>query len=165
MNENSSKKMAYCGVFVALSMILSYFENLVVIFNFIPGFKVGIANIVTVIALFNLGIKDTFIISTSRIILSGILFGSVPMIIYSIVGAYCSILVMYVIKKINCFSITGVSILGAVSHNAGQLVVAYFMLENVNIFSYFGVLALVGALAGTLIGILCGYINKNIDFK
>lgn len=159
-----NKRVALCGVFVALAMILSYLESLIVISNTIPGFKIGVANIVTLIALVNLGIKDTFIISVSRIILSGILFGSVPTIIYSLAGAFLSIIVMYIVSKIKCFSITGISIFGAISHNLGQLIVAFIMLENIRIFYYFFVLAIVGAVSGTLIGILCGYINKNIEF-
>ena len=96
--------------------------------------------------------------------LSGVLFGNVTVIIYSLAGAFLSILVMFFVKKIKIFTVTGVSICGAVAHNLGQIIVAALILENANIMYYMLVLAVIGALAGTAIGILSGIILKNIRF-
>lgn len=165
VNSVSQNKItALSGVFIALAMILSYLENLIPINVAVPGVKLGLANLVTIVSLFKLGLKPTIVISIGRIVLSGVLFGNVTVIIYSLAGAFLSILVMYIVKKIKIFTVTGVSICGAVAHNLGQIIVAALILENANIMYYMLVLAVIGALAGTAIGILSGIILKNIRF-
>ncbi|MBP3620825.1 MAG: Gx transporter family protein [Lachnospiraceae bacterium] len=165
VNSVSQNKItALSGVFIALAMILSYLENLIPINVAVPGVKLGLANLVTIVSLFKLGLKPTIVISIGRIVLSGVLFGNVTVIIYSLAGAFLSILVMYIVKKIKIFTVTGVSICGAVAHNFGQIIVAALILENANIMYYMLVLAAIGALAGTAIGILSGIILKNIRF-
>ena len=158
----TNKEIALTGVFIALAMILSYLESLVPIGFAVPGIKLGLANLVTIVALYKLGLKDTIIISLGRILLSGILFGNMMVIIYSLAGAFLSILVMVLVKKIKVFSATGVSICGAIFHNLGQIIVAVITLENGNIMYYMLVLAIAGAVAGTIIGILSGIIIRNI---
>lgn len=160
--ERTNKDIALAGVFIALAMILSYLENLVPIGFAVPGIKLGLANLVTIVALYKLGLKDTIIISVGRILLSGVLFGNMMIIIYSLAGAFLSILVMVLVKKLKIFSATGVSICGAISHNLGQIIVAVITLENMNIMYYMIVLAIAGAVAGTVIGILSGMIIRNI---
>ena len=165
VNSVSQNKItALSGVFIALAMILSYLENLIPINVAVPGVKLGLANLVTIVSLFKLGLKPTIVISIGRIVLSGVLFGNVTVIIYSLAGAFLSILVMFFVKKIKIFTVTGVSICGAVAHNFGQIIVAALILENANIMYYMLVLAAIGALAGTAIGILSGIILKNIRF-
>lgn len=155
---------AICGVFIALALVLSYFESFIPVYNAVPGIKLGLANIVTIIALYKLGIRAAIIISIGRILLSGILFGNPMVIIYSLAGAALSILTMCAMRTIKFFSVSGVSICGAISHNLGQLVVAAIVLENTNILYYMCVLAISGSIAGLLIGILAAYIMKSIHF-
>ncbi|MBQ8318919.1 MAG: Gx transporter family protein [Lachnospiraceae bacterium] len=170
MSDNSKNKqtkrtnrdIALTGVFIALAMILSYLESLVPVGFAVPGIKLGLANLVTIVALYKLGLKDTIIISLGRILLSGVLFGNMMVIIYSLAGAGLSILVMVLVKKTKIFSAMGVSICGAISHNLGQIIVAVITLENMNIMYYMIVLAIAGAVAGTIIGVLSGMIIKNI---
>ena len=163
-NVQKNKLTALCGVFMALAMILSYLENLVPINVAVPGIKLGLANLVTIVALVKLGLKPTIVISLGRIVLSGVLFDNVTVILYSLAGAFLSILVMSLVRKIKIFTLTGVSICGAVSHNFGQIIVAALILENSNIMYYMLVLGIAGAIAGTVIGILSGIILKNIRF-
>ncbi len=159
-----NQRTAMAGVFMALAMILSYFESLIP-FNFIvPGVKLGLANLVTIISLIKLGVKTTILISFGRIVLSGILFGNFTVIIYSLAGGAVSILMMCLVKKIGIFTTTGVSICGAVAHNFGQLVVACLVLENTKIMYYMVALAAFGAVSGTVIGILASLILRNIRF-
>ena len=158
----SNKEMALTGVFIALAMVLSYLESLVPIGFAVPGIKLGLANLVTIVSLYKLGLKNTIIISLGRILLSGILFGNMMVIIYSLAGAFLSILVMVLVKNTKIFSATGVSICGAIAHNLGQIIVAVISLENMNIMYYMIVLAIAGAIAGTVIGLLSGMIIKSI---
>ena len=129
-NMSKNKMTAMCGVFIALALVLSYLESLVPLNFAVPGVKLGLANLVTIVALYMLGLKPAILISIGRIILSGILFGNVTVIIYSLAGAGLSIVVMCIVKKIKIFSVTGISICGAIAHNIGQIVVAAFVMEN-----------------------------------
>ncbi len=159
---SSSRMTALCGVFIALAMVLSYLESLVPISFAIPGIKLGLANIVTIIALVKLGLKPALIISIGRVLLSGILFGNPATIMYSMAGALLSITVMFIVRKLKLLAITGTSVCGAVAHNLGQLIVAAVVIENTKIFYYMAVLSISGIIAGILIGILAGIIIKNI---
>lgn len=153
---------AMVGVLIALALILSYLESLVPINVAIPGIKLGLANLVTIVALRRLGIKAAIIVSVGRILLSAILFGNMMVLLYSFAGATLSLLVMLVVQKVRFFTVTGVSICGALAHNFGQLVVAALVMENANIMYYLPVLVVAGAVAGTAIGILAGVVLKNI---
>ena len=95
---NKNHKIALCGVLIALAMILSYLESLVPIHMAVPGVKLGLANLVTIIALQRLDLKSTVVISVGRIILSNVLFGNMAVLLYSLGGAACSILIMTVLK-------------------------------------------------------------------
>ncbi len=162
---SNNRKTALCGVMIALAMVLSYLESLIP-FNFaVPGIKLGLANMVTIIAMQRLGVKQACAISTGRIILSGILFGNIAVIIYSLAGAALSIAVMWLAGRIKVFSLVGISVCGAVSHNLGQLIVAALMMENTKILYYMLVLAITGTIAGIIIGIISSIIMKNIKFN
>lgn len=160
--KSNNRIVALTGVFIALALVLSYLESLIPVFAAVPGIKLGIANIVTMLAMYKLGVKPAIVISVGRIVLSGILFGNLYVIIYSLVGGVLSICVMIILKKIRLFSVVGVSVAGAVAHNAGQIIVAVFLMENVNILYYLPVLIISGVIAGTMVGILTVYIIKNI---
>lgn len=161
-NMSKNKMTAMCGVFIALALVLSYLESLVPLNFAVPGVKLGLANLVTVVALYMLGLKPAILISIGRIILSGILFGNVTVIIYSLAGAGLSIVVMCIVRKIKIFSVTGISICGAIAHNIGQIAVAAFVMENANILYYMLILCITGAIAGTLIGVLASVVLRNI---
>ena len=151
--KNNNKKVALSGVFIALAMLLSYLESLI-----------PLSNLVTIISLHKLGLRETIIISLGRIILSGILFGNPVVIVYSLAGAAFSIFAMAIGKVIKLFSVVGISVLGGVSHNLGQLVVATIMLENTRVLYYMLVLGISGTIAGIIIGLLAASIMKNIRF-
>ena len=161
---SNSKITAYCGVFTALALILAYLESLVPLSFAVPGIKLGLANLVTIVVLNKLGLKPAIIVSGGRIILAGILFGNITIIIYSFAGAFLSILSMWLVGHFKIFTVTGVSICGAVFHNLGQMVVAAIVMENINILYYMLVLGISGSIAGAFIGVLAGIIIKNIKF-
>ena len=148
-----SKKTAYLGMFVTLALIASYVESLVPFYFGAPGIKLGLANLITVVLLYRADWKDAFTVSMLRILLSGFLFGNVFSILYSFAGAVFSLLIMCLLRKIEGFSILGVSISGGVTHNLGQIGAAIFLMENGNIIYYFPVLMVAGIITGLLIGI------------
>ena len=159
--ENTmSKRVARLGIFVALAMVFSYIEVLIPFSFGIPGVKLGIANLVVVTGLYFLKPQDVLWISVIRILLMGILFGNGVSLLYSMAGGVLSYLVMLVCKKAGLFSIVGISVVGGVFHNLGQLLAAMAVLQNENIVYYFPVLLAAGVVTGALIGMLADRIVK-----
>ncbi len=149
-----TNKITHTALFISLSMILSYLENMLPPLTAIPGIKLGLANIVIIFVLFKFGEKNAVIVSITRVVLIGILFGSVMSTIYSLVGAVFSLLGMILFKKINVFSYIGISVAGGVLHNIGQIVTAIFMVETAQIIYYLPILIISGTLSGIFIGLI-----------
>lgn len=163
MNKSSiSYKIGQAAVMTALALIASYIEAILPFSVGIPGVKLGLANIVVVVALYRLGIKYAFTINIIRIFLAGFLFSGVFGILYSLAGGLLSFVVMIAVKQCRVFSIVGVSLAGGVAHNLGQLLTAAFLVENLKVFVYFPVLVFSGLIFGILIGIVAGMILMRI---
>ncbi len=156
------KKTAFCGLMLALALIASYVESLIPVPIPVPGIKLGVANSVVLILLYYTNAKTAWEISVGRVVLSGFLFGSLSSILYSLSGAILSLLVMTLIKKRDCFTMTGVSVAGGVSHNIGQLIMAFLVLESAALWYYLPVLLVSGCVTGGLIGILGKEIFKRM---
>ena len=150
-------------MFLALSLIFSYVETLIPISFGIPGIKLGLANIVTVTALYYAGTKEAFVLAILRNILTGFLFGNLFAIFYSIAGSCFSILIMHLLKKRGSFSVIGVSIAGGVFHNIGQLLVAMLVVESLSISYYMPVLLTAGILTGAVIGLLVQRLQRYLQ--
>ncbi len=146
------KKTAYLGMFLALALICSYVESLIP-FNFgIPGIKIGLANIVVIMMLYTVGMKSALLVSISRILLAGLLFGNLFSILYSLSGGLLSFFCMMMLKRTGRLRIISVSAVGGITHNFGQLCMAALVVENVRLFYYFPALLLAGVVTGVLIG-------------
>lgn len=152
MNKKTIR-VAYIGLLSAFAIIISYIEMLLPIDLGIPGVKPGLANFVIVIALYEFGIKDAFLINFIRIFVVGMMFGNLFSIIFSIAGAIISLGIMALIKSIKGISIIGVSIAGGVAHNIGQLIIAAFVVNTYSIAYYVPVLIVAGIITGGLVGI------------
>ena len=150
----STKRIAKMSMLVALAIIFSYIEFLIPINLGVPGIKLGLANLVIVIALYTMNTVDVWLISILRILILGFMFGSGMSIIYSIAGAVLSLIVMCIIKRIKGFSIVGVSIAGGVCHNIGQVLVAMMVVETTGILYYMPALLVAGVITGAIIGII-----------
>jgi heptaprenyl diphosphate synthase len=156
----SSSFIARVGLMAALALIFSYVEAIIPYNPGIPGIKLGIANIVTVIALYRYGWKDAAAVSVIRIITAGLLFNGLFGMLYSLAGAVLSLMGMVLLRKTDLFSVTGVSMAAGVLHNLGQLLVAAALIEDLRIFFYFPVLLFSGIAAGILVGIASAMILK-----
>ncbi|MGN1002718.1 MAG: Gx transporter family protein [Oscillospiraceae bacterium] len=160
-----ARKVALYGVLIALALVLSYLESLVPLSFAVPGIKMGLPNIVIVYALYALGFKDAALISLLRVLLVSILFGNVMSLAYSLAGAVLSLLVMLLLVKSGKFGTTGVSVAGAVAHNAGQILMAMLLLETAQISFYLPVLCVSGTVAGICVGLLSAVLLKRIRPK
>lgn len=155
-----SSKIAQMGLLIALAFVLSYLETLIPIQIGIPGVKLGLANIVVIIAIVQFGEKEAFFLTIVRAILSGFTFGSLYSMVYSLSGGILSTLFMSFMHKFKIFSIIGISVAGGVVHNMGQLLVAMIVLRTVDLRYYSGVLVLSGALTGILVGVVSNSVLK-----
>ena len=154
-SDNSpGKRVALLGMLLGLALLCSYVETLIPINFRIPGIKLGLANIVVVIAIYLVGVKEALLITVARILLSGLLFGNMFAIVYSLAGGLLSFFVMVLLKTKVKLNIVSVSTAGGIAHNLGQLVVAALVVENMNLLYYMSVLFFAGLLTGLLIGIV-----------
>jgi heptaprenyl diphosphate synthase len=149
-----ARKTSRYGVLIALAFILSYIEVLIPINLGVPGVKLGLANLVVFIALYIEGWKGALAISLTRIVLVGFTFSNMFSMIYSVAGGMLSFILMALCKKYKLFSKVGISIVGGVSHNIGQIIVVAFVVNNADMFYYLPVLLVAGAVTGALIGLL-----------
>jgi heptaprenyl diphosphate synthase len=149
-----TKRMTRFGLLIALAFIFSYIETLFPFVFPVPGMKIGLANIVVVTALYELGGRDAFLLSLVRILLVSLTFGGgfSPMM-YSLGGGILSAGVMILLQKTGKFSAIGVSVAGGVCHNIGQICVAALILGTAELIYYLPWLMIGGAVTGVLIGI------------
>ena len=157
-----NKKIAYLGMLIALAFIFSYIETLIPFTFAVPGIKLGLANIVVMVGLYLLGEKDAFLLSVVRIVLVGFTFGNLSMMMYSLGGGMLSYLVMVIAKRTGLFSMKGVSILGGVFHNVGQIMVAMVVLETKQLIYYLPPLMVAGTVTGFFVGLLGTMITERI---
>lgn len=162
MNSKKGKNIALFGIMVALAFTFSYFESLIP-FNFgIPGVKLGLANLVVVVALYIMKPSEAFFIAIIRIFLAALTFGNMYSLAYSLCGGILSFIVMLAFKKTK-LSIVGVSMLGGICHNIGQIIVAAIIMETIRITYYLPVLLVAGLLTGLLLGIISRLIVDRAD--
>ena len=153
MQKSSTKKIAMYGMLIALAFIFSYIESQIPYMFVIPGMKLGLANIVILIALYTLGTKSAFILSIIRVLLASLTFGNMSMFWFSVAGATLSFIVMALMKRLKGFSMVGVSVAGGVAHNIGQIIVAMIMLSEVMIYTLI-FLIIGGTITGAVIGVI-----------
>ncbi len=162
--RSKTKKVALLGILTSVALILSYIEAILPpIWSAIPGIKMGFPNIVIIFILYRFGVKEAAVVSFIRIFIVALLFGNVMTLAYSCAGAFLSIVLMAIFKKINAFSVVGTSIVGGVAHNLGQILVAIFLFDTVQIGYYMAVLAVTGTIAGVFIGIAGAFLLKRLE--
>ena len=152
----ATKTLAQSAMLVALALALSYTERFIPLQLVIPlpGVKLGLANIATLVALYALGWQKTIPIVVVRCFL-GALFGGLTGILFSLTGGLISLGVMAFCKKAPLFSIYGVSILGAAAHNIGQILAAMALMGSVYVWAYLPYLLLIAIFTGTATGAAC----------
>lgn len=160
--DQKARKVALYGMLIALAFIFSYIESMFPMPVPVPGVKLGLANLVNVVGLYTVGAAGTAAVSLVRIVLVGFTFSNMFSMIYSLAGGILSLLVMVLARKCGAFSKIGVSILGGIFHNIGQLTVAAFVTKTAGVFTYFPMLLVAGVVTGAVIGLLGGMIVERI---
>lgn len=151
----NTRQIARYGLFLALALVFSYFETLLPVFVAVPGIKLGLANVITIIILYENGWKPALVFSVLRVLIAGVLFSGISGIVFGISGGCLSIFFMTMLKRSSRCSVLGVSMSGAVSHNLGQILTACLIIETANLMYYLPVLCI----SGLFTGIVTGYLS------
>lgn len=148
---------------LALSVALNIIETSLPLLNgYIPGLRLGLANIVTLFILYQFSLKDALYIGILRVFLVGILRTGIfsTTFFFSLTGVLLSILFMYLAKRFLNLSIIGVSIIGSIAHSTGQVLASIFILQMSSMIYYLPWLLLFSIPTGILVGILCKQLVK-----
>ncbi len=162
-----TERIAIVGVLAAFGAILSYIEAVLSFSTGIPGMKIGLANIAVIVALYMYGTREALCVNVVRIIVVGLLFGNGFSVMFSLAGALVSFIAMVLVKKLDLFSVIGVSTVGGVAHNLGQVVVAMLVVDSYSVIYYVPALFIAGIITGVVIGfvgrLLLRYVPKRLN--
>ena len=165
-----TRELTLCAVLAALALALSYMESFFPLMLLVPlpGVKLGLANIVTLYALYALGFPSALAILLVRCTLGALFAGNASALLFSLLGGLSALLVMALLSKSKKLSIFGVSIAGAAAHNCGQVCAALitlgstaaFVVENSAVFYYLPFLLLVSLFTGALSGLITAFLFR-----
>ena len=152
----TTKQLTLCAVLTAMALALSYLENFfpLSLAITIPGVKLGLANIVTVFALYVLGPGQAMLILLARCLLGAVFAGNMNALIFSLLGGVSAMLVMIGLSRWRRLSVYGVSVGGAAAHNCGQVAAAVLTLGNTAPLYYLPILLGVSLFTGALTGLV-----------
>lgn len=162
----NTSKMVYIGLLVAQALVLHIFERMIPVPFVTPGAKLGLSNLITVVALYTLDNKrDAFLVVALKLTLSTMFGGNLSSFMYSVAGGTLSFIGMVLVKDMfkDKVSIVGVSATGAIFHNIGQLLVASSIVHNISVMLYLPVLSIVGIGTGIFIGVTANYLVKHLS--
>jgi len=160
------RKIIFIALLVAQGVIIGLIENMIPYpFAFAPGAKLGLANLITIIALFTLPKRESFMLIWMRLILTTLLGGTISTFLYSMSGALLSYGGMLLVKQLGPkrVSIIGISATGGFMHNVGQLVTASWIAQSWTVMLYLPILSFLGILSGVAIGISANYLLQRVD--
>lgn len=160
------KRMAILANLVAVAIVLNLVEAQL---NFIPvpGAKLGLANLVTMVVVYMFSPKEAIMVTLLRIIIVGLLSGRLfgPTTIMGFSGAIVSVIVMIMLKKINVFGVVLVSVISSMSHQVGQIIAGIFVIGSSDVVYYLPIMLPLGIVSGILIGIISERFIKVLENK
>ena len=152
----TTRELTLCAVLTAMALALSYLENAfpLALTVPIPGVKLGLANIVTLFALYALGPGRAVLILLARCLLGAVFAGNMSALIFSLLGGAAAMAVMILLSRTGRLSVYGVSVGGAAAHNCGQVAAAVLTLGNTAPLYYLPVLLGVSLVTGAVTGVV-----------
>ena len=157
-----SKRVALCGLLLALMLVLGYVESLLPAVSGVPGIKLGLSNGVLIFAVYMLNVPTAFVLMGLKVALSGLLFGGVSAMIYAAAGGMLSLTVMCLLSRVRGLHPVVVSMAGGVFHNVGQLGMAMLILQTPSLVYYLAVLMLSGLVTGAVTGVAASSVMKHL---
>lgn len=166
MKRSQYQIMVYIAMLSAQAVIISILEGMIPSpFIFAPGAKLGLSNLITIIAIFTLPFKYSFQVVIIKVLLTALIGGNLSTFFYSFTGGMLSYLAMLAAKKLGPqkVSIIGISVLGGVMHNVGQLTVASIFARTFSVMNYLPFLSISGILAGFAVGFIGNFLLERIS--
>ncbi len=160
----NTKKLVFLSLLTSLALIISLIEQSLPLPLPIPGAKLGLSNVIILTTIVVFGYRAGIVVALLKSLLLMLITGSVTGFWYSFAGALLSSLVMSFAYRFfsNRLSLIGISELGAVAHNFGQIAVAAFFLSNGGLFAYFPILNLIGLVTGFFVGLVANAISPHL---
>lgn len=154
IKQSAAKKTALLGMLLALGIVFNLAENMIPVFTVLPGGKLGLANVVTMVAMVCFDPITAVLLGVLRSALCGVFSGAVSMVLYGGVGTVLSVVAMWTAKQTfrDKIGMPGLSMLGAVFFNLGQIAVAAFVIHNLQMFRYLPVLSFISTVSGGITG-------------
>lgn len=155
------KKITTLALFTTLALIIFTIESMIPPLVPIPGIKLGLSNIITLVVLHNYSAKDAFCVLIMRILLSCFFFGQALSLLYSLAGGILCFIAMVLVHHIlqgHFLYLT--SMFGAIFHNLGQLAIAFFVTTVPGVFVYLPFLLISGFVTGLFTGLCAHFIQK-----
>ena len=164
MSHTSSRRIVYLGLLTGLAIGLHIFESFIPMPVPVPGAKLGLANIISLYVVMNFGLKDALTVTVLRTILESLLSGTFLTIVFyfSFSGGIVSTIVMGLAYRMlpKQFSVVGISVLGALTHNIAQILVAAFVVETILIALYLPYMLFFALPTGVFVGLAVNQLNK-----
>lgn len=160
------QRMMLIAMLAAQAVVISLIERGIPSpFAFAPGAKLGLGNLITLIALFTLSKKDTAKVIILRLVITTFFAGTLSTFVYSLSGVLLSFIGMLLVKQLGPkrVSLIGISTIGGILHNLGQLLVFAFFAQTWAILNYLPILAMTGILAGFAVGFMGNFILERLD--
>lgn len=161
-NRERTRRIALCGLLIAMMLVLGFVESRIPINAGIPGIKLGLSNGVLIFAVYMLDIPTAWLLMVLKVMLSGLLFGGFNTIMYALAGGVLSMLAMTLLSKVRGMHPITVSMVGGVMHNVGQVTLAMILLHTQQLLYYMAVLIIVGLICGALTGIVASSVMKHL---
>jgi len=159
--QKQAQRIAVCGMLLALMLVLGFVESQLPVAAGIPGIKLGLSNGVLIFAVYMLNVPTAYLLMGLKVLLSGMLFGSPSAMMYAFAGGVLSLTVMVLLSRVKGVSPVVVSMVGGLSHNVGQVLLAMFILHTPKLVYYMAVLMVVGMITGLATGLAAnGIINR-----
>ena len=155
------QKLTTLALFTTLALIIFTVESAIPALVPIPGIKLGLANIITLVVLHNYSAKDTLFVLLMRILLASFFFGQALSLLYSLAGGLlCFVAMLFTHKLLRGHYLFLISIMGAVFHNLGQLMVAYLITEVPGVLVYLPFLLLSAVITGLFTGLCAQFTQR-----
>jgi heptaprenyl diphosphate synthase len=168
---SQTRRVVYLGLATGLALGLHIFEAMIPLPTdiMIPGVKLGLANIVTLYVIMNFGTRDGVGVSILRTLLGSLMSGTfmTPTFYFSFSGGLASAIIMGLLYKYGSryFSMMGISLVGALTHNLSQLGVAALMIEQSLILMYLPVMLFAALPTGAFVGLITGRVNQYFSVR
>lgn len=163
MREGGARRVALSGLLTSLMLVLGLVERQFPLTGAIPGVKLGLANSVLLYSLYMMGVRQSVVLMLLKALMSWLIYTNMSAMFYSLGGGALSLLVMAILYRMDGVSVVGVSALGAVFFNVGQILVAVLILHTPQLLtSYLPILMVSGVATGILTGIVAKLVMRHL---